>query len=92
MVAFTRRRRFGPSRDLYLLIGAFMIYMMARLFINFLFWEQTAAFGDGGASAALRESKELARCASRCAATGTPALSWRHLGVGLACSFSWCST
>lgn len=50
---------------LYLLIGAFMIYMIARLFINFLFWEQTAALGDyDGALLALRESKDLARCAS----------------------------
>ncbi|HEY2140326.1 MAG TPA: DUF4339 domain-containing protein [Chthoniobacterales bacterium] len=47
---------------LYLLIGAFMVYMNARLFINFLFWEQTAAFGDNTALLALRESKELARC------------------------------
>jgi hypothetical protein len=48
---------------LYLAIGAFMMYMIGRLFINFLFWEQTATFGDGGSSAllALRESKELAR-------------------------------
>lgn len=48
---------------LYLLIGAFMIYMNARLFINFLFWEQTAAFGENGALLSLRESRELARCA-----------------------------
>src|SRR4051812_13048395 len=48
---------------LYLLIGAFMVYMNARLFINFLFWEQTAAFDDGGPLRALRESRELARCA-----------------------------
>ena len=48
---------------LYLIIGAFMVYMNARLFINFLFWEQTAAFGDDGALVVLRESKELARCA-----------------------------
>jgi hypothetical protein len=47
---------------LYLLIGAFMIYMNARLFINFLFWEQTAAFGDDGPLLAVRDSKELARC------------------------------
>ena len=51
------------SLMLYLLIGAFMIYMIGRLFINFLFWEQTAAFGDDGALPALRESRELARCA-----------------------------
>jgi hypothetical protein len=48
---------------LYLLIGAFMVYMIGRLFVNFLFWEQTAAFGDDGALLVLRESKELARCA-----------------------------
>ena len=51
------------SLFLYLLIGAFMVYMNARLFINFLFWEQTAAFGEDGALLAIRESKELARCA-----------------------------
>ena len=48
---------------LYFLLGAFMVYMNARLFINFLFWEQTATLGDNGALLALRESKELARCA-----------------------------
>jgi hypothetical protein len=49
---------------LYLLIGAFMAYMIGRLFINFLFWEQAAAFGANDAFLALRESKELARGAS----------------------------
>jgi hypothetical protein len=48
---------------LYLLIGAFMVYMNVRLVINFLFWEQTAALGNEGALQSLRESKELARCA-----------------------------
>ncbi len=48
---------------LYLLIGAFMVYMNARLFINFLFWQQAAALGNEGALMALRESKELARSA-----------------------------
>lgn len=48
---------------IYLLIGAFMVYMNMRLIINFLFWEQTAALGDNGALIALRESRELARCA-----------------------------
>jgi hypothetical protein len=52
------------SLMLYLLIGAFMVYMIGRLFVNFLFWEQTAAFGDDGALLALRGSKDLARCAS----------------------------
>ena len=51
------------SVTLYLLIGTFMIYMNVRLIINFLFWEQTAALGDEGALLALRESKQLARCA-----------------------------
>jgi hypothetical protein len=52
------------SLALYLLIGAFMVYMIGRLFINFLFWEQTAALGDDGALLAIRESKDLARCGS----------------------------
>jgi hypothetical protein len=50
------------SLFLYLLIGAFMVYMNARLFINFLFWEQTAAFEAENAFVAVRESRELARC------------------------------
>jgi GYF domain 2 len=44
-----------------LLIGAFMVFMNARLFINFLFWQQTAVLGTLPPLAALRESKELAR-------------------------------
>jgi len=48
---------------IYLLIGAFMIYMNVRLIINFLFWEQTCTLRDNGALLALRESRELARCA-----------------------------
>lgn len=48
---------------LFLLIGAFMVYMNARLFINFLFWQQTVALGEESTLMALRESKELARCA-----------------------------
>ena len=50
------------SVTVYLMIGAFMIYMNVRLIINFLFWEQTAALGDEGVFLALRESRELARC------------------------------
>src|SRR4029079_15266070 len=50
------------SVTVYLMIGAFMVYMNARLIINFLFREQTAAFGDEGAFLAVRESRELARC------------------------------
>jgi hypothetical protein len=52
------------SIAVYLLIGAFMVYMNVRLIINFLFWEQTAALGEEGAFLALRESRELARCAA----------------------------
>jgi hypothetical protein len=44
-----------------LLIGGFMVYMNARLFINFLFWQQTAVLGAHPPLVALRESKELAR-------------------------------
>ncbi|HEX7517540.1 MAG TPA: DUF4339 domain-containing protein [Chthoniobacterales bacterium] len=44
-----------------LLLGGFMVYMNARLFINFLFWQQTAVLGAHPPLAALRESKELAR-------------------------------
>jgi hypothetical protein len=43
------------------LIGGFMVYMNARLFINFLFWQQTVVLGNDPPLAALRESKELAR-------------------------------
>ena len=52
------------SITIYLLIGAFMVYMNVRLIINFLFWEQTATLGENGALPALRESRELARCAA----------------------------
>ncbi|HEX4630850.1 MAG TPA: hypothetical protein VH188_07770 [Chthoniobacterales bacterium] len=62
MVALLSAGLSAVSILLYLLVGAFMVYINARLFINFLFWEQTAAFGDEGPLLALRESKELARC------------------------------
>jgi hypothetical protein len=48
---------------MFLLIGGFMVYMNARLFINFLFWQQTAVLGPNSGLEALRESKELARSA-----------------------------
>jgi hypothetical protein len=50
------------SLFIYLAVGSFMVYMIGRLFINFLFWEQTATFNESGALLALRESRELARC------------------------------
>lgn len=46
---------------LMIVVGAFMIYMNARLFINFLFWQQTGALTGLGGIDALRESKRLAR-------------------------------
>jgi hypothetical protein len=67
------------SLMLYLLVGAFMVYMIGRLFVNFLFWEQTAAFSDEGALLALRESKELARCASEAPRPDRPL--WRGVIV-----------
>jgi hypothetical protein len=72
MVALLAGGISGFSLTLYLLIGAFMVYMIVRMFINFLFWQQTAAFGDDGALLALRESKDLARCAPSAARLDRP--------------------
>ncbi len=44
-----------------LLILTFQLYMVARLFVNFLFWQQSAALAGLDSIEALRESKELAR-------------------------------
>ena len=44
-----------------LLILAFQFYMVARLFVNFLFWQQSAALAGLDGIEALRESRELAR-------------------------------
>ena len=44
-----------------LLALAFQIYMFGRLFINFMFWQQSAALGGLEGVEALRDSKELAR-------------------------------
>lgn len=44
-----------------LLLLIFTAYMVARLFINFLFWQQSGALGDRPTIEALQESKELAR-------------------------------
>lgn len=44
-----------------LLIGGFMVYINARLFINFLFWQQTVTLGVHPPLLALRESRGLAR-------------------------------
>lgn len=44
-----------------LLILAFQVFMTARLWINFMFWQQSATLGGLSGLAALRESKKLAR-------------------------------
>ena len=44
-----------------LLLMVFTVYMVARLFINFLFWQQAGALSGPDAMEALRESKDLAR-------------------------------
>lgn len=44
-----------------LVLLIFAAYMVARLFINFLFWQQSGALGRGDTMEALRESKYLAR-------------------------------
>jgi hypothetical protein len=40
---------------------ALQVYMVSRLFINFLFWQQTCTLGELDGPDALRESAELAR-------------------------------
>ena len=42
-------------------ILVFQVFMTARLWINFMFWQQSATLGELSGLAALRESKELAR-------------------------------
>jgi hypothetical protein len=61
MIAFVGSGNPLLASVMILLIGAFMVYMNARLFINFLFWQQTVVLGTHPPLAALRESKELAR-------------------------------
>ena len=46
---------------LMLCLLVFTAYMVARLFINFLFWQQAGALGGPEVMEALRESKDLAR-------------------------------
>jgi hypothetical protein len=40
---------------------AFQVYMAGRLFINFMFWQQSATLGSREGAEALLESRELAR-------------------------------
>ncbi|MDQ6913082.1 MAG: DUF4339 domain-containing protein [Verrucomicrobiota bacterium] len=44
-----------------LLALCFQVYMFSRLFVNFLFWQQSCTIGDLDGAEALRESKDLAR-------------------------------
>jgi hypothetical protein len=50
-----------PSILLALSILIFQVFMTARLWINFMFWQQSATVGELSGLAALRESKKLAR-------------------------------
>jgi hypothetical protein len=61
MIAFLNGGNLLLASFMVLLIGGFMAYMNARLFINFLFWQQTVVLGTQPPLAALRESKELTR-------------------------------
>jgi hypothetical protein len=44
-----------------LLVLAFQVWIIGRLFINFLFWQQFAVLAGSDAASALRQSKKLAR-------------------------------
>ena len=61
MLAFRSSGNPAMGSLMVFLIGGFMIYMVARLFVNFLFWQQTVTLGARPPLLALRESKELAR-------------------------------
>lgn len=49
------------SISIALLALAFQVYMAGKLFINFMFWQQSCTLGGLDAVESLRESKELAR-------------------------------
>ena len=54
----------GPSLIsifLALLVLAFQVWIIGRLFVNFLFWQQFAVLAGSDATSALRQSKKLAR-------------------------------
>lgn len=60
------------SLFLALLALAVQVYMVGRLFINFLFWQQSATIGGLDGVDALRDSKELARSRNRALTTERP--------------------
>jgi hypothetical protein len=55
----------GPVSVLSILLALailiFQVFMTARLWVNFMFWQQSAALSDLSGLAALRESKTIAR-------------------------------
>ncbi len=54
----------GPSVLLFflaLVVLAFQVWIVGRLFVNFLFWQQFAVLEEADVGNALRQSKELAR-------------------------------
>ena len=46
---------------LVLAVLAFQVWIVGRLFVNFLFWQQFAVLAESDAAGALRQSKQLAR-------------------------------
>jgi hypothetical protein len=77
----------GPSSlsfFLVLIIAAVQVWIVSRLFINFLFWQQTAVLDERDVAGALRESKSLARSGQD--------LPWfkRPLWQGVLISSLWC--
>ncbi len=46
---------------LVLTVLAFQVWIVGRLFVNFLFWQQFAVLAESDATGALRQSKQLAR-------------------------------
>ena len=53
--------RSAVSMLIALVAFGFLVFMAGRLFINFMFWQQSAALGNLESVDALKESKELAR-------------------------------
>ena len=49
------------STFLVLVVLAFQVWIVGRLFVNFLFWQQFAVLAESDAVSALRQSKNLAR-------------------------------
>ena len=63
LVALSLTAGAGSFTALFLALSLliFTMYMVARLFVNFLFWQQAGALGSSDTMEALRESKDLAR-------------------------------